>query len=215
MIIHYYISFLTLLFYCLFPSLTGSCCMKLFSTGEKVAMEMDSNKQKTMLIGKKPSLIDTETINGDNCGNFLTLGGMKMENGKQERMVSSVFWHQTEQEGLTQFVLAKLPKHMAAHSDVFNAIASTGGLRNTSTRTEIAAGITAVSEAINRFVTALEDSNTAEQDYWHSKETCRLEEEIFQIEMKIAEPDVQLYHKNIMVKRELKLEDDLLKLNNN
>ena len=31
----------------------------------------------------KPSLIDTETIDGDNCGNFLTIGGTKPKNEKE------------------------------------------------------------------------------------------------------------------------------------
>ena len=104
---------------------------------------------------------------------------------------------------------------MVAHSNVFNAIASTGGLRNTFTRTEIATGIKAVSEAMNGFVTAIEDNITAEQEYQNSQEIRRLEEEIFQLQMKITEPDVPQYHKNIMEARKLKLEDDLLKLNTN
>ena len=130
-------------------------------------------------------------------------------------MVSSFFWHRMEEEGLIQFVSAKLPKHMAAHSDVFNAIASTGGSRNKSTRTEIAAGITAVSEAMNGFVTAIENNSTREQENHGRQEIHRLKEEIFQLAMEIADPQVPLYQKNIMKARKLELEDDVLKLKTN
>ena len=120
-----------------------------------------------------------------------------------------------EEEGLIQFVLAKLPKHMAAHSDVFTAIASTGGSRNTSSRAEIAAGIMAVSESMNGFVTAIENNSTREQENHKRQEIRRLKEEIFQLAMEIADPQVPLYRKNMMKARKLELEDDVLKLKTN
>ena len=163
----------------------------------------------------KTSLIDTETIDGDNRGNFLTIGGTKPENKKEWFLL--FFWYRMEEEGLIQFVLAKLPQHMAANSDVFTAIVSTSGLRNTSSRAEIATGITALSEAMNGFVRAIENNSTREQRNFTSQEIRRLEEEIFQLEMEIADTNVSEHeHRvNIMKARKLKLEDDVLKLKNN
>ena len=135
------------------------------------------------------------------------------------------FWHRMEEEGLVQFVLAKLPNHMAANSNVFNAIASTGGSRNTTSRTEIAAGVTAVGEAMRDFVTAIETTNTNQEEYrtreeerQKSQEISRLEEEIFQLEMRMGDNDrnvVPEYQINIMTARKLKLEEDVHKLKTN
>ena len=87
-------------------------------------------------------------------------------------------------------------------------------MRNTSSRAEIAAGITAVSEAMNGFVRGIENNSTREQRNFTSQEICRLEEEIFQLEMEIADTNVSEHeHRvNIMKARKLKLEDDVLKL---
>ena len=57
--------------------------MKLFSSGEKSDNGDGQQWAEDNVDWGKTSLIDTKTIDGDNSGNFLTLGGTKIDNEKE------------------------------------------------------------------------------------------------------------------------------------
>ena len=124
------------------------------------------------------------------------------------------FWHRIEEEGLIQFVLAKLPKHMAANSNVFNLIY--WWFEKHINQNRNSCWYCGSQWNDERICNSYTNNNTTEQEYKKSQKICRLEEEILQLQMKIENLDrtqVPLYQVNIMKARKLKLEEDLLKLN--
>ena len=148
------------------------------------------------------NLMEVETMDGDDRKKFLTLEGKAPENSRHWYIL--YFWHMLEEQGLLQFALAKLPKHMLANSEQYSLVSMSKNSRSGDNKAKLAASVELVANGINAFattVTKVQYQLTIEEN----------KEKIFELEMKIEHPDNTLPAMKWMVpilkKRKLELEN--------
>ena len=150
------------------------------------------------------NLMEVQTINGDDRKNFLTLEGKAPENARHWYIL--YFWHiMLEQQGLLQFALVKLPKHMLANSEQYSLVSRSNNSRSGDNKAKLATvSVDKVAEGINAFARTVEHSQ-------YEDKIDQNEKEIFDDDMKIGHPDNNLPATKWMIpilkKRKKDLED--------
>mmetsp|Transcript_10444 Transcript_10444/g.11992 ORF Transcript_10444/g.11992 Transcript_10444/m.11992 type:complete len:121 (+) Transcript_10444:42-404(+) len=109
-----------------------------------------------------------------------------------------------EEQGLLQFALAKLPKHMLANSEQYSLVSISKNSRSGDNKAKLAASVEMVANRINAFATSV----TRNQYQLTIEEN---KEKIFELEMKIEHPDnkqpAMEWMIPILKKRKLDLEE--------
>ena len=109
-----------------------------------------------------------------------------------------------EQQGLLQFALAKLPKHMLANSEQYSLVSISNNSWLGDNKAKLAVSVDKVADGINAFARTVE----------HAQFELKIdqnEKEIFDLELKIGHPDNNLPDTKWMIpilkKRKRDLED--------
>ena len=148
------------------------------------------------------NLMEVQTIDGDDRKNFLTLAGKAPENARHWYIL--YFWHMLEEQGLLQFALAKLPKHMLANSEQYSLVSRSNNSRSGDNKAKLAMSVDKVADGITAFARSVEHTQ-------YEAKIDQNEKEIFELELKIGHPDNNLEDTKWMIpifkKRKIDLED--------
>ena len=144
----------------------------------------------------------TRVVAGDDRGGYLTEGGTAPENEKYFYVL--YFWHLLDEAGLVQFTLAKLPDYIAADSESYNLVLfekGTGSQHDNCAKLAVAVG--QVAEGFGAIATGMKQENIDAK-----------QQQLFDVEIELANPDLLLWKEPVLKKRKLLLETQLEYLTN-